>query len=115
MRPTGPRRLLVAPLLLAVALALAGCREATVTSAVGLTPSLPTPAASARPATPTRAVSTGTPPVIPTACPVTPYAAGPPTNSADDRAIGGLRPYRWYGGDGLWAFPWLQGEPTGTL
>lgn len=115
MRPTGPRRLLVAPLLLTVALALAGCREATVTPVVGPTPSLLTPAASARPIPPTRAASTGTPPMAPAACPVTPYTAGPPANSADDRAIGGLRPYHWYGGDGLWAFPWLQGEPAGVL
>jgi len=115
MRPTGPRRLLVAPLLLTVALALAGCREATVMSVVGPTPSLPTSVAAARPATPIRPASTGTPPRAPSACPVTPYAAGPPANSAGDRAIGGLRPYRWYGGDGLWAFPWLQAEPAGVL
>jgi hypothetical protein len=71
----------------------------------------------APPATATRATLVGTPATAPspTNCPVTPYAEGPPTGSEHDRDIGGLRPYRWYGGDGLWAFPWLDGEPPGAL
>ena len=110
-----PPRFAALPLLLVL---LAGCvggtaapTPATVASARGLPP--PTPL----PATATRAAPVGTPATaaLTANCPVTPYAAGPPTNSESDRAIGGLRPYRWYGGDGLWAFPWLDGEPPGTL
>jgi hypothetical protein len=50
-----------------------------------------------------------------TDCPVTPYADGPPTGSENDRAIAGLRRGPWYGGDALWAFPWLGKDPPGTL
>jgi len=69
-------------------------------------------------ATATRAALVGTPATAsPTAnCPVTPYAADPPTNSERDRAIAGIRTLgKWYGGDGLWAFPWLNDEPPGAL
>lgn len=86
-----PPRLAALPLLLVL---LAGCVEGTA-----IPTTTPAPA-SAAPST---------------NCAVTPYADGPPTGSENDRDIGGLRPYRWYGGDGLWAFPWLYGEPPGTL
>jgi hypothetical protein len=69
-------------------------------------------------ATATRAALVGTPAISSPAanCPVTPYAAAPPTGSADDRAIAGIRTLgKWYGSDGLWAFPWLNGEPPGAL
>ena len=97
---------------------------ATVASTAPSATTTPTPRFSAADGgsqadrTATRAASSGTPATAarPTNCPVTPYAAGPPTSSAGDRAIAGLRTAgNWYGGDGLWAFPWLYGEPPGAL
>jgi len=103
-------------------LLLAGCGGGAATPSVAPAPATAAPTIgratpAAPPATATRAARVGTPATTasPANCPVTPYAAGPPTNSEGDRAIGGLRPYRWYGGDGLWAFPWLYGEPPGAL
>ena len=105
-------------------LLLAGCGGGAATPIVAPAPATAaptigraTPTAPPATATATRAARVGTPATTasPANCPVTPYAAVPPTNSEGDRAIGGLRPYRWYGGDGLWAFPWLYGEPPGAL
>jgi len=95
-----------------VATPLVAPAPATATSTIGR--AMPT----APPATATRAALVGTPTIpAPAAnCPVTPYAAGPPAGSADDRAIAGIRTLgKWYGSDGLWAFPWLNGEPPGAL
>lgn len=107
MRP--PLRLTTLPLLL---LLLVGCSGPSGGSA---TPTVPQPAATI-PAAP---LPTGSPVAragtTTIACPVTPYSAGPPPGSEGDRAIAGLLAGKWYGGEGLWAFPWLAREPAGTL
>jgi len=114
-----PPRLAALPVLLVL---LAGCVGGTTPPAAAPAPATVAPTGGSpppptRPATATRSALVGTPATaaLTAGCPVTPYADGPPTGSAGDRAIGGLRPYRWYGGDGLWAFPWLDGESPGTL
>lgn len=110
---------MVARLLVLAVLAsyLASCRGETPATAVATTmPPGASGTARAIPATATapRAGTTGSPTLA--SCPVTPYAPGPPPGSANDRALGSLSTFaQWYGGDGLWAFPWVGDDTPGTL
>jgi len=101
---------------LALALCLTACAGSVPATIVATdTPAVQATTLHTAPATTiaTRTTVAGTP--VTANCAVSPYATAPPTGSAGDRDIAGLRGYEWYGGDGLWAFPWVAPDPPGTL